>query len=144
MPIHPEEKVAGILAPVFALRHTQDLGIGDTQAVRESIDFCAEHGIGVLQILPINETGGDHSPYNAISSVALEPVLLALTPELVPGLTPEILDEYTDSMLLTTLRSGPVLYEEVKPLKARILAAAFVEFEDSHLEHATPEAVEFS
>lgn len=144
MPIHPEEKIAGILAPVFALRHNQDLGIGDTEAVRESIEFCADHGIGVLQILPINETGGDHSPYNAISSVALEPVLLSMTPEEVPGLTPEILAEHIDEVLLTTLRSGPVLYEEVKPLKDKLLAAAFVEFEDVHLEHATPLATEFA
>ncbi len=66
MRIDPTKKLAGILVPVFALRHKEDLGVGDTTAVKQAIDFCARHEIGVLQTLPINETGGDHSPYSAI------------------------------------------------------------------------------
>ena len=84
-------RLAGTLLPVFALRHENDFGIGDTEAVRQAISFCAEQKLGLLQVLPINETGDDNSPYNAISSVALDPVYLTLTPELVPGLQPETL-----------------------------------------------------
>ena len=78
-------RLAGTLVPVFALRHENDFGIGDTEAVRQAISFCAEQKMGLLQVLPINETGDDNSPYNAISSVAIDPVYLTLTPELVPG-----------------------------------------------------------
>src|ERR1035441_4580110 len=79
-------RLAGTLVPVFALRHENDFGIGDTEAVRQAITFCAQQKLGLLQLLPVNETGDDNSPYNAISSVALDPVYLTLTPEQVPGL----------------------------------------------------------
>ena len=72
----------GILIPVFSLKRDNDLGVGDTRAMREMIDWVAEHRIGFLQLLPINETGGDNSPYNAISSVALDPLLIDL--EVIP------------------------------------------------------------
>ncbi|MEP4076557.1 4-alpha-glucanotransferase [Haloferula sp.] len=78
------ERLAGILLPAFSPRRDGDLGVGDTRAMKEWIDLCAENGVGFLQLLPINETGADDSPYNAISSVALEPVYLEM--EAVPGL----------------------------------------------------------
>lgn len=143
MPIDASRRLAGLLVPVFALRHVDDFGIGDTRAMREAIDFCADNNLGILQVLPINETGGDHSPYNAISSVALAPELLSMTPEEVPGLTTEILDQIAPESLRTTLRHGPVDYAVVKPLKLDLLAAAFAEFESSDLEQETALAKEF-
>nr|WP_281375550.1 4-alpha-glucanotransferase [Haloferula luteola] len=69
--------------PVFSARRDGDGGIGDTRALIEWLELCAKHEVRVLQLLPINEMGTDDSPYNAISSVALEP--LYLTMEEVPG-----------------------------------------------------------
>ena len=97
-----------MLVPVFALRHKRDFGIGDVEAVRQAITFCAEHKLGLLQLLPVNETGADNSPYNAISSVALDPVYLTLTPEQVPGLLPETIAELFPESVLSSLQSGPV------------------------------------
>ena len=77
---------AGILVPVFAIRTAEDLGIGDTGGVCELIDWAAEIGLGFVQFLPINATGGDSSPYNAISSVALDYLTLDLSPAVVPEL----------------------------------------------------------
>src|SRR4051812_41670746 len=94
------EKLAGLLIPVFAMRRDGDLGIGDTEAVKQAIDFCARNHAAVLQLLPINETGGDNSPYNAISSVALDPVLATLAPDMVPGLTSEAFDKIAKPDLL--------------------------------------------
>ncbi|RYD67225.1 MAG: hypothetical protein EOP83_03215, partial [Verrucomicrobiaceae bacterium] len=54
---------AGLLVPVYALRRAHDFGIGDTAAMIEAIDFVTEQGFSVLQVLPIHETFGDHSPY---------------------------------------------------------------------------------
>ena len=130
-------RLAGTLVPVFALRHEKDLGIGDTQAVRDAISFCAEQKLGLLQLLPVNETGADNSPYNAISSVALDPVYLTLTPEQVPGLLPETLTEMVPDALRTKLQAGPVQYRQVKQLKLDILSHAYVEFEAVDLESGT-------
>lgn len=67
------KNLAGLLVPVFALRHANDFGIGDTLAMKEAVTFCKENRLAVLQTLPIHETIGDHSPYNPISSRALSP-----------------------------------------------------------------------
>lgn len=125
MPLQPSgKKLAGLLVPVFALRRPDDLGIGDTRAVRDAIDFCAEHRFGVLQFLPIHETIGDHSPYNAISSRALSPALLTLAPEDVPGLTQEMIDHAAPPAWREQLRDGPVKHAMVHQLKLQILLAA--------------------
>ncbi|BCX50022.1 4-alpha-glucanotransferase [Haloferula helveola] len=83
------DRTAGLLLPVFSLRREGGLGIGDTRSMREWIELVAAHGVKLIQLLPINETGSDDSPYNAISSVALDPVYLAM--EDVPGVTSESL-----------------------------------------------------
>ncbi|BDS06031.1 4-alpha-glucanotransferase [Oceaniferula spumae] len=77
----------GVLIPVFSLKRDHDLGIGDTLAMKEAVDWASAHDIGFLQLLPINETGSDSSPYNAISSIALDPVLIAV--DEIPGITAE-------------------------------------------------------
>src|SRR2546429_7233394 len=73
-----EKRVAGGLVPLFALRGKNDLGCGDTGALREFIVWAADHGFRLVQLLPVNETGADNSPYNTISSVAIEPATLEL------------------------------------------------------------------
>jgi 4-alpha-glucanotransferase len=119
---------AGLLLPVYALRHAKDLGIGDTRAVKDAIDFSAERGFQVLQMLPVHETFGDHSPYNPISSRALSPALLSITTEEVPGLTQEIIEQSAPESWLTQLRSGNVRHEAVQPLKIQILQTAAYRF----------------
>jgi len=136
-------RLAGALVPVFALRHENDFGIGDTEAVRQAITFCADQKIGLLQVLPINETGDDNSPYNAISSVAIDPVYLTMKPELIPGLQQESLDQLFPPDVLAQLRSGPVQYRQLKQLKLEALSHAYVEFEAVDLETGTDVAYEF-
>jgi 4-alpha-glucanotransferase len=143
MPFPAYPRLGGTLVPVFALRHDKDFGIGDTQAVREAITFCAEHKMGLLQLLPINETGDDNSPYNAISSVALDPVYLSLTPEAVPGLQPETLTELFPDSVRTELRAGAVHYKKIKQLKLEALSNAYVEFEAIDLVKGTDDAYDF-
>jgi len=136
-------RLAGMLVPAFALRHEKDFGIGDTKAVCEAISFCAEQKLGLLQLLPVNETGEDNSPYNAISSIALDPVYLTLTPEQVPGLLPATLSEMFPESLRAKSQAGPVQYRKVKQLKLEILSHAYVEFEAVDLETGTDLAYEF-
>ena len=90
MELSPEKRIAGILVPLFALRSENDLGIGDVATLREFIDWAAESGFKLVQLLPINETGGDNSPYNAISAMAIEPTTLHLAPGSPKDLTREI------------------------------------------------------
>ncbi len=119
------ERLAGLLLPAFSPRRAGDMGIGDTRALREWIDRAAETGIGFLQLLPINETGGDDSPYNAISSVALEPLYLAM--EEVPGLDGEDL-ERARAELGGALDSPRVEYGTVRRVKRDLLEKAWRRF----------------
>src|SRR5262249_29933611 len=128
MHLSPEKKIAGVLVPLFALRGENDLGIGDLGALREFIDWVAEIGFTLVQLLPINETGADNSPYNAISSMAIEPTTLHLEPGSPEDLTRNDFAGSLSEIDLTGLRRGIVKYPQVKELKQRILEKAFANF----------------
>src|SRR5438046_3837960 len=126
--LSPEKKIAGVLVPLFALRGKDDLGIGDTAALREFIDWAAGIGFKLVQLLPINETGADNSPYNAISAVAIEPTTLHLAPNSPQDLTREDFDASVAEVDLARLRRGGVKYRQIKKLKRRLLEKAFANF----------------
>src|SRR5438876_4834735 len=128
MNLSPEKKIAGVLVPLFALRGENDLGIGDLGALREFIDWTAEIGFTLVQLLPINETGADNSPYNAISSMAIEPTTLCFAPGSPEDLTRNDFEASLSEINLTALRRSGVKYRQVKKLKQRILEKAFANF----------------
>ncbi len=128
MNLSPDDKMAGVLAPLFALRTEDDLGVGDVAALRQFIDWSHAIGFRLVQLLPINETGGDNSPYNAISSRAIEPTTLHLAPGSPEDLSDEAFTEVTAGVDLAALRRGSVKYEIVKPLKRKLLERAFDTF----------------
>jgi 4-alpha-glucanotransferase len=131
------KKVSGILVPLFALRGARDFGVGDTEAMRDLIDWSASHNIGLIQLLPLNETGSDHSPYNAISSVALEPLTIALNAGDVPGLTESDIAEEQRHFGWPFRRGNRVAYEVVKPFKRAVLRRAFTRFKTDAQDEAT-------
>jgi 4-alpha-glucanotransferase len=128
MNLSPEKRIAGVLAPLFGLRSESDLGIGDVAVLREFIDWAAEIGFKLVQLLPISEMGHDNSPYNAISAMAIEPTTLHLAPSSPEDLTR---DDYESALVdvdLTKLRHGAVKYGVVKKVKRRLLEKAFANF----------------
>lgn len=135
--------VAGVLVPVFAIRSASDLGIGDVRGVRKAIDWLSEMGMSFLQILPINETGRDNSPYNAVSSVAIDFTTLDVSPEGLPDLTRGQYDEVTAGADLDRLRSGPINYPIVKKLKIDVLWSAFENFWHHHYHRESQRDREF-
>ncbi|MFV1993993.1 MAG: 4-alpha-glucanotransferase [Verrucomicrobiales bacterium] len=138
-----ETKVAGVLVPVFAIRTEDDLGIGDVQGVRRMIDWLSQMGMGFLQVLPINEIGRDNSPYNAISSVALEPTTLDCSPQGLPDLTEHHFEEIAGGARLEYFRTGPIQYERVKRLKHDLLWQAFENFWARDYSRSTQRDAEF-
>src|SRR6266576_5869176 len=130
MNLSPENKIAGVLAPLFALRTENDLGIGDLAALRQFIDWSVDAGFKLIQLLPINETGGDNSPYNAISAVAIEPTTLHLAPGSPKDLTRQDFEAALADVDLARLRRGWVKYDRVKKMKRRLLEKAFANFRE--------------
>jgi 4-alpha-glucanotransferase len=143
MKLSPDQPLAGILEPVFAIRTENDLGIGDTDGVRQMIDWCARHGMDILQTLPINEISDDNSPYNAISSLALEPTTISITPQNLPDLSAAERHRIAKPALLAELHSGRVNYPKVKALKRKLLEVAFANFLNKHFNRETKRAAAF-
>ena len=82
--IRPQWKGAGTVIPVFSLRSETSFGVGDLHDLRLLIDWAAETGQSVVQVLPMNDTTAtytyrDSYPYSAISVYALHPIYLSLT-----------------------------------------------------------------
>ncbi len=134
--LSPDQRIAGVLIPIFALRSAEDPGIGDTGTLRRFIDWAADAGFALVQLLPINETGGDNSPYNAISSMALDPATLELSPGVLPDLTEA---DFAAARAAAGAPPGggePVQYDRVKPFKLDLLRRAFQKFTASAAERS--------
>lgn len=119
---------AGVLVPLFSLRRQGGLGIGDVTALKEFVDWAAGIGLGFVQLLPVNETGSDNSPYNAISSVALDPLMLDCSPEALPDLARKQYEKVLSSADEDLLHDGKVHYEMVRLLKLELLWRSFQMF----------------
>lgn len=129
--ISPDQKIAGILTPLSAIRGRHDIGIGDTETLVELAGWASKKGFRLIQILPVNETGNDNSPYNLISSIAYEPCTLAVNPRWLPDLTAAEFKKISQAHGVDSLREGKVKYAKVKALKQELLAAAFRHFQKS-------------
>lgn len=129
--VHPPEKRrAGILIPAFTPRREGDLGIGDTLALREWIDWAAEHQVGFIQLLPINENGTEESPYSGISSVALDPIYLACEASEIPCLKESDVALARDH--LQGARMSPLVnYPAVRSAKRNLLELAWSRFDQA-------------
>jgi 4-alpha-glucanotransferase len=68
----------GIDLPLSALHSEWSSGIGEFLDLIPMIDWVAECGMDLIQLLPLNDSGYDPSPYNATSSCALNPLYLSL------------------------------------------------------------------
>ena len=122
--LNPDTKIAGILAPVSAIRGKNDIGIGDTEALVELAHWASEKGFRLVQILPVNEPCSDHSPYNIISSIAIDPSTLSMRPEWLPDITAPALKAILKKHDIKSLREGPVRNAKIAALKHEVLVAA--------------------
>ena len=79
----PQWKGAGTAIPVFALRSSDDFGVGDFYDIFKLVDWAKATGQSLIQLLPVNDTTMTHTwtdsyPYNANSTFALHPMYLRL------------------------------------------------------------------
>lgn len=72
---HP---VTGTAVPVSALRTTESCGVGEFADLVPFAEWCKETGLDLIQLLPVNDTGTESSPYSALSAFALHPIYIRL------------------------------------------------------------------
>ncbi len=72
------ERKTGVVVPLGALYSHECPSVGDYPALKDFADYCQKSGIEVIQLLPVNDTGAQSSPYSAISAYALHPVYIRI------------------------------------------------------------------
>ncbi len=77
---HP---ITGVAVPVSSLKSESSCGIGEFLDLMTLGGLCKKCGIDLIQILPVQDTGFNPSPYSALSAFALHPVYLRL--QSLPG-----------------------------------------------------------
>jgi len=75
----PGSKATGVAVPLSSLRSGSSIGIGEFADLALLGQWCKASGLDLIQLLPINDTGYEPSPYSALSAYAFHPVYLRLS-----------------------------------------------------------------
>ncbi|MDA3809494.1 MAG: 4-alpha-glucanotransferase [Spirochaetaceae bacterium] len=73
-----DHKLTGVVVPVFSLRSSKSCGIGEFSDLPLLAQWCKNSDLEIIQILPVNDTGYQESPYSALSAFALHPIFIRL------------------------------------------------------------------
>jgi 4-alpha-glucanotransferase len=119
---------AGVAVPVFSLRSEEGFGVGEFSDIKKLADWAKETRLGIIQILPINDTTANYSwtdsyPYAAVSVYALHPQYISI--ENLDFLLPdELAEEYqSEKKELNSLEL--IDYEKMIAAKWKYIKAVF-------------------
>ena len=111
----------GVLVPLSGLRSRASFGIGEFADLPLLGQWCQAAGIGLIQLLPINDTGYEPSPYSALSAYALHPVYLRLSE--LPGFAAVKAD--AEALRASSNALGRVGHQSVWGQKQKLLRRVF-------------------
>lgn len=139
--IPPRDRVAGLLVPLFSIPSSQSWGIGEFCDIPALARWLRRAGLGVLQLLPLNETGRDEcSPYSPLSAMALDPQYITLRAvedfQAIGG--EQSLDDDTRRDLASARQADRLEYPRVRAAKHQALRLAFARFLDADWAPHTP------
>jgi 4-alpha-glucanotransferase len=73
------KRLIGVVVPVGALRGKEGIGVGEFPDLVEFARLCKKMDVGLIQILPVNDTGYESSPYSALTAFGLNPIYLRIS-----------------------------------------------------------------
>ncbi|MCX7877564.1 MAG: 4-alpha-glucanotransferase [Ignavibacteria bacterium] len=73
------QRRAGVVVPLFSVYSDKSCGIGEIPDLKLIADWCEITGLEIIQLLPLNDMGSDFSPYNCITSFALDLIYLRIS-----------------------------------------------------------------
>lgn len=129
----------GIVIPLFSLHSNESCGIGEYLDLLPMIKWCREIGLDLIQLLPLNDTGNDPSPYSGISAFALNPIHLSLAHLPFIDQSPNLLAMLPTLQALSNTQR--VDYTKVSIQKRQFLQEYFRVF--SHRLNSTQEYADF-
>lgn len=128
----PEQtRMAGVLMPVASLPGKDGVGTFGKAAYR-FVDFLADTGFHIWQVLPLNPLGYGSSPYQPFSSYAGDPLYIDLELLAEDGYLPADRDSLPNE--------GRIDYEAASAHRLPYLKTAFAAFEQQGKEQAEFEA----
>jgi 4-alpha-glucanotransferase len=88
-PLLTSPRSIGLAVPLLSLR-TRKGPCGEFPDIVDLADLAKRWNLDLIQILPVNDTGSQTSPYSALSAFALNPIYLRLgdLPEVTCGAAP--------------------------------------------------------
>ncbi|MDR1420120.1 MAG: 4-alpha-glucanotransferase [Treponema sp.] len=123
------ERLTGVVVPVGALRGGNSMGVGEYLDLEEFAVLCKKAGLGLIQLLPVNDTGYESSPYSSLTAFALHPLYIRI----------EEIEEYKQSASNTVKQKiaelGRVFEKEVRYPYRRILKAKMEIVRDIYTAH---------
>lgn len=138
-------RLAGVTVPLFSLRSPRSWGIGEIGDLPELARFARDAGLRLVQILPLGEiSGGETSPYSALSAFGLDPLYLSMAD--LPDLAGEDAGLGAAAALLLARAQGSktVDYEAVRALKREAIGRAFARFREHEIDKDTERAKELA
>lgn len=126
-------KGAGVAIPVFSLRTQQGMGVGEFLDLKEMVNWAAQAGLRMVQILPVNDTMATHTwwdsyPYAGVSVYALHPLYVNL--DSLFGYYGEPMPESLAGTRAQLNQLATVDYEAVMETKLKSTRAFFDRFQE--------------
>jgi 4-alpha-glucanotransferase len=72
------KKMIGVTVPLGALYTAGNESIGEYPDLIPFASFCKENDFNIIQLLPVNDTGTQSSPYSGLSAFALHPIYIRI------------------------------------------------------------------
>lgn len=143
---HSGRFLSGIVVPLSALRTATSPGCGEYPDLESLAELAGSWGFDLVQLLPLNDTGTQTSPYSALSAFALHPLYLRIgdLPELAESGPARMFRAESAALVERFGGSARVPHEELLAAKLELLekvwaakrAAAAGDRDSAHAEAA--------
>ena len=70
------KRLLGVVVPVGALRSKNGIGVGEFSDLAGFALLCKKMKLGLIQLLPVNDTGFESSPYSSLTAFGLHPLYI--------------------------------------------------------------------
>lgn len=71
--------LTGVVVPLGSLRTKKSPVIGEYLSLIDFIPFCQNSSLELIQLLPVNDSGTQTSPYSGLSAFALHPIYISVS-----------------------------------------------------------------
>jgi len=126
-----KQKLNGIVVPLGALYTKDNPVIGEFSDLKPFADFCSAAGISIIQLLPVNDTGTQSSPYSGLSAFALHPIYIRISE--IPGFEELYKTEKFKKKYNSFIKDNPYTnrykYDEILNKKIELLKLIYDETE---------------